>query len=276
MRNLLMVSNRRLFKNTLFWVSMAITLALSLYISLTNAPEMAEWAKAGEDVALEDCFFNLLPILGLVYAAFLSLFLGVEQSDGGLRNKLIAGHSRVSVFLSLFFVSVLGCLLITAAWLIGSLPGLCYFDFGFGWKTFGMFVLLSAASSVVFAAIYTTVSLLIHNKAISAVVCLVLWFIMLFTGSALDGILSAPMMTCDYEWINGAYVPGPEYPNPAYISGAKRIVLDIISRINPTCSAIRMSNKEYAGGIYDILYSFGTVIAVVFGGCIAVNRKDLK
>ena len=276
MCNLLMLSNRRLFKNTLFWVAMAITLALSLYISLTNAPEMAEWAKAGDDVGLEDCFFNLLPILGLVYAAFLSLFLGVEQSDGGLRNKLIAGHSRTSVFLSLFFVSVLACFLITVAWLIGSLPGLCYFDLGFGWKTFGMLVLLSVASTVVFAAIYTTVSLLIPNKAASAVVCLVVWFVLLFTGSTLDGILSAPMMTCDYEWVNGAYVPGPEYPNPNYITGTKRIVLDAISRINPSCSAIRISNREYTTAVSDILYSFGTAIAIVFGGCIAFNRKDLK
>jgi len=277
MRNLLKTSSRRLWRDRFFWIAMAVTLAIALYISLTNAPEMAEWAMADEDIALEDCFFNLLPILGLIYAAFLSLFLGVEHSDGGLRNKLIAGHSRTSVFVSLYLVSAVGCALVTAVWLAGSLPGLFWFDgFGFGWKVFGQLVALAFATALSFAAIYTAVSLLIPNKATGAVTALVLWFILLFGGSAIEGLLDQAPMKCDYEWLNGVYVPGPEYPNPAYVSGVKRIVLVALSRILPTCSAIRISNNDYAAATIDILCTLGTAMATVLGGCLAFRKKDLK
>jgi len=49
MNRLLKVLGKRLVRDKIFLLAVAVTLILSLYISLDNAPPMAEWAKAGEE-----------------------------------------------------------------------------------------------------------------------------------------------------------------------------------------------------------------------------------
>lgn len=277
MNNLLKVSCKRLFKDKALWLAIGVTLVLSLGVSLTNAPEVLEWKKAGDDVGLEHFYYNLAPILGLVFAAVTSLFLGTEYSDGTLRNKLIAGHSRSSVFLSMFMASALGCIFITAVFLIGGLPGLYYFKgFDFGWDGYALTAIALVCSAMLFASIFTATSLLISNKAVSAVASLIIWFALLFAGSSLVNLLAAKPTTVDYALVNGEWVAGEPYPNPAYIGGIKRTILEAINHIIPTCPAIKMSNAEYDTPLIDIAYSLGATLVILLGGCFAFKKKDLK
>lgn len=277
MNRLMKVLGRRLVRDKIFLSAVAVTFFLSLYISLTNAPELAEWAKAGEDVSIENYYYNLAPLLGLIYASFVSLFLGVEHSDGTLRNKLIAGHSRNSVFLSSYIVSSIGCLTIMVAWLIGGLPGLFYFDgFSFGWKTYILYALVSVCGALLYAAIFSAMSMLIPNKAVSAVASLILWFVMLFSGSMIVNILNAPEMTYDYIQQGDAWVPGELYPNPDYVSGMKSYILEVISYIIPVCQSIQMANAELENPALDIVYALATTVVTLVLGCIGFNKKDLK
>jgi len=277
MNRLLKVTGRRLLRDKVFYPALIVTLLLALYITYDNAPTMAEWAAAGDEWALENCFFNLTPILGLIFGAFVSLFLGVEYSDGTLRNKLIAGHSRSAVFLSMFVVSALSCLAIAVMWLIGSLPGLLYFDgFGFGWNMFLLYTANIFCCAVFFAAIYTTISMLIPNKAVSAVVALLLWFALLFLGSAFFNTLAAPEMTTDYILDGMNWVETEPYPNPAYISGVKRTILEALCVINPVCPAIQMADASMEQPLLSLLHTLTSTVILLFVGCALFRKKDLK
>lgn len=277
MNRLLIVFERRLLRDRIFLLALAVTFFLSMYISFTNAPAMAEWARVGGDISLEDCYYNLAPLLGLMYASFISLFLGVEQSDGTLRNKLIAGHSRNSVFLSSYIISAIGCLMIMAAWLIGSLPGLFYFDgFSFGWKTYILYVLVSVCGALLYAAIFSAMSMLIPNKALGAVLCLVLWFVMLFVGSSIVNLLDAPEMIYDYIQQGNEWVPGEPYPNPNYVRGMKRSILEVLSRIIPICPSIQMDGGNLQRPVPDIIYALSSTAITLFLGCLGFRKKDIK
>lgn len=277
MNNLLKVMGRRLLRDKVFYLAITVTLVLSLYVSLSNAPLMAEWAKAGEDVSLEKCFFNLAPLLGLIFASFTSLFLGTEYSDGALRNKLIAGHGRISVFLADFIITMIGCLVINTAWVAGSLPGLCFFDgFAFGWKTFALWIAVSLCSAAAFAAIFTTLSMLISNKAVSAVVSLVLWFVLLFIGSIILNELAIPETVIDFTALDGGYATGEPYPNPNYLTGTKRTIFETLSHILPVCPMSSMSNDEFENPVLDIVWQLAVTVVVLTAGCIGFRKKDLK
>lgn len=254
MNKLLKIMGCRMIRDKAFLIAVTVTLVLSLYISLTNAPVMAEWAKTDPNVSLEDCYYNLVPLLGLVYASFVSLFLSSEYSDGTLRNKLIAGHSRTAVLMSFFLISFAGCLIITFAWLIGSLPGLFYFDgFSFGWKMYAVNACVALCCALLYAAVFTMMSLLVPNKMFSAVASLVLWFIMLFAGSSIVNIISA-----------------------SDIDGINLIILNAFSHVLPTCPAIQMSNNEYGNSLIDIIPMLVLTVIVLFAGSAAFKKKDLK
>jgi len=249
---------------------------IELLIVFFDAPTMTEWVEAGEDYALEDCYYNLAPMLGFAFAAVIGLFIGTEYSDGILRNKLMAGHGRTAVFLSFFLTSAIACLLMTAVCLISGLAGLSYLGFGFGWGTFALYGAMLVCSSLLFAAVYTALSMLIGGRAVGIVVSVALWLAMLFLGSAAINALEAPRMTCDYAWVNGQYVAGASYPNPAYVGGALRVVLQVIRCILPICPAIDLAGGTLTQPVMYIVSSLGMTAIVLAAGCLIFRRKDLK
>ena len=92
MRNLLRANFSRLWKSKALWLCAAGAFAFSaaFLLGLRADPEGG--------TTLDEAFGQVFPFLPLLYAAFLSLFLGVEYQDGTLRNKIIAGHARWKVY----------------------------------------------------------------------------------------------------------------------------------------------------------------------------------
>lgn len=278
MYNLIKVSSKRMFKDRIFIVAAAILLCLSLYTVFENAPELALWAENGDDVALEDCFFNIVQILGLFIASFISIFIGTENSDGTLRNKLIAGHGRTSVFMSFFAVTAIGSIILTLVWLSGSMTGMFYFDgFSYGWETFAQYFAVLLCCGLLYAAVFTALSLLIPNKAVAAVVSLVLWFVLLYTGAMVVNKLAEPEMFSGYSYYNGEILVESEpQVNPYYVSGTLRKVLEAIAYINPVCPAMQLDGGGLEKPVVNIMCSLLSTAAVLTGGCLAFRKKDMK
>jgi len=94
----------RLRKNKLFWLLTLFSIVLALFMIYFRYNDM----KAYEDtVAVEQLMFNYSTIIGIVMSIFTSLFLGVEYSDGAIRNKISIGHKRVNIYLSNFIVTTI-------------------------------------------------------------------------------------------------------------------------------------------------------------------------
>lgn len=76
-------------------------------------------SEACEEVVLDGCLFEGLPLMGLVSAIFTSLFIGSEYSDGTIRNKLVVGHSRMRIYLANLIVCSIASILISLAYTAG-------------------------------------------------------------------------------------------------------------------------------------------------------------
>lgn len=70
---------------------------------------------------LSDGLFAGLTFLGVVLAAFCSLYLGTEYQDGTLRNKVTAGYRREQIYFSCLLACLGGGLLIWGSYLAAYL-----------------------------------------------------------------------------------------------------------------------------------------------------------
>ena len=94
MTNLLSANLFRLRRSRLFWLSLLLTAAAGAWQPLQT------WLEYQRKFPLDAVFFVYAMLIGLLLSVFLSLLFGAEYSDGTIRNKLAAGHTRVSVYLA--------------------------------------------------------------------------------------------------------------------------------------------------------------------------------
>ena len=101
MRKLITANIIRLFKTSYFRIAAVIMASIGVFeIIMVYCDFRFENGSPFFDGPLTSVV--LIPVLAI--AAVVSLFVGSEYSDGTMRNKIIAGHSGVSVCLSLLLV----------------------------------------------------------------------------------------------------------------------------------------------------------------------------
>ena len=88
----------RMLKKIVFWILLICMFVYGVY-SASNAA-----SEANGGFALDGCFLDFAPFMGLVAAILTSMFIGSEYSDGTIRNKLVVGHSRMRIYLANFIV----------------------------------------------------------------------------------------------------------------------------------------------------------------------------
>lgn len=277
MTKLLSANLARLRRDTIFWVMTAAVLLSSLAAAFNASHSAAAMIASGYFVTADDYFFNTAPMMGVFCAVFISLFLGTEYGDGAVRNKLTVGHRRDSIYLAGFFAVFLGNLVFLAAWFLGSVPTLLLIGpLEMGLRGFLVYVLIAVGFTAVLSAVFTAVGHLSSNKAITVVLTLLVWLVLLFAASALDGRLHEPEMQSSIMMTaNGIEMLDPE-PNPLYISGLARQVAEFLRDLLPTGQAILMSDAAIAHPLRQILCSIGLTGLVTAGGVLCFRRKDLK
>ena len=226
---------------------------------------------------LEYFYFDLAPYIAAFMGIFISLFIGAEHSDGTFRNKLIVGHSRVSVFLANFLVCLVGCLTITAAWIIGGLPGLWLIGpFEMGLSGFAVYLLIAIGITSAFTAIFVWVATASTNKALTVVFVIILFAAMVMIGSGVYDRLSEPEFNSGMAFIDGEFVEMDATPNPLYISGTIRIIFEWLKDLMPMGQAVNMALTPIEHPVRGILLSFATCVIITSLGVISFRRKALR
>lgn len=282
MVNLLSAGFLRLRRSRSFWVCMAVMAGVAVFEAVAGWWAVMDFHVAGvEDavVSLDSRYFIFPFLSGIVLSPFCALFVGAEYSDGGLRGKLAAGHSRAAVYLSNLVLcvaaGVLLCLAYIAVVLAVGLPLLGAMHASLPavlWYTFCAVALTSAL-----AALFTLVAMLCENKAVSVVVCIFLAYFLLFLGIYLNARLKEPEIYPAHEYIqDGQIMTAPAEPNPGYIRGTKRAVYQFLFDL-PGCQTVQLASTVNTGAPPRLpLCSLAVTVLSAAAGIALFRRKDLK
>ena len=250
--NLLLKANfSRLWKDGAFWASLAVMAGVGLF-------EVAVGVSArrqGISVPLENRYFVLALMPGIVLSAFCSLFVGGEYSGGTIRNKITVGHTRDAVYLASLCTCIaaggLACLAYIVPMVVLGIPGsLC--------------------------AVFTLIAILNQNRAVTAIICITLAYFLLFLGIYLNSRLTELEIIPAREYIeNGQILLREAEKNPAYVSGLKRTVYQALYCL-PGCQAVQLvaeaENCPWSLPLISALCAIGSTAA----GLALFRRKDLK
>lgn len=248
MYKLLNASFFRLKKNKIFYFIIVVSIVMALFVLYSRYTDELKDIQYGfplTDLKTTDrLLIDNLVIIGFLMSLFTSLFVGTEYSDGVIRNKLIAGHSRISVYIANFIMSVVVGIIVEVIYLliVASIGIPMFGGIQIPISDF-LYVLLDSFMIIVFyACIFTFISLICSNITTSTVICLLLTLAMM---------IMAILQT-----------PGDEILN-----------------IFPTGQVIQiswLSYKEEANIQLLWVYSLGITFVINTIGIYLFNRKELK
>ncbi len=271
MLKLLRADFSRLWRNRVLWLCAggAFLFSAVFLLKLPADPESG--------TALDEAFTQVFPFLPLLYAAFLSLFLGAEYQDGTLRNKIVTGHARWKVYAASLLTGVAGCWVILLGWLLSAAVG----ALKFGWFAapaveLALELALALGTAAALAAILTLLGMLLPNRAAAAVLAILLMLGLLLLGSFFYNALCEPEYFSGMIYTANGLETGDAQPNPNYISGTLRTVYQFAVDTLPTGQSILLANQELARPGLSLCASAAFVLLSSAVGMLVFRRKDLK
>lgn len=259
--NKLLTSNFwRLRKNFIFWLSLVCALVGPLYTVLNNWYYKCLWdmsiqADAAFLLSGADYFFMV------ALAVVISLFLGTEFSDNTIRNKLIAGHTRVSLFLSNLITSIVVAVIMYLVSVAASCIGIPLLDkLELPIDKLILQMGCAVVSVSVIATFICTVTMVIGNRVVSAIVSML---------SVIGMQLIPPVLwaNVDYYTENGLL--------HTYQAKIDVFMYDWL----PTCQIYRLTSEitDIPKNIY-LFPMYSAILILVIGtiGVIIFRKKNLK
>lgn len=275
MSRLLSAGFARLFKNKLFYAAIIVMFAIGCISGHTKWDEF----NSGFSVDLAGQLFAYCLYAGCAAAVLSSMFSGTEYSDGTIRNKIITGCSRVSIYLSNLIINIVSGMLAAIAYAAPYLT-ICLLTVGkssIPVKVLVICALLSMATLAAFSAIYNAVTMLTARKAAAAVACLLLFAVIMFAGIQIYSALQEQEFVSWYEMNSaGEIVETEPVPNPDYLTGAKRTAYEWAADINPGSQVLQILEIEIARPARLACCAGGLVVIFTLAGALIFNKKDLK
>lgn len=247
MSKLLSANFNRLLINRAFWMSIILMVCaqgICCFLMLRN-----------EGVPMDVVLFMSLLCISVLVAIFYSLFLGTEYSDGTIRNKLIVGHKRSNIYLASLITGIIAVTIIfLSEVLTGSIIGILFYSAP--QNSIGQIVLAGVIgwlACISFVSIFNLVGMLSSSKATTAIICMLIAFVSLFSGLYTLQLLSKPSLV-----------------------GVKREIYQILFEINPSGQILQTMSIDIISpwklATYSLLLSF---ILTSLGLCI-FYKKELK
>ena len=267
----------RLRKDRIFWLAMLGMTLGSVCLGCLNYQSSLRYTS--DPIYVEDVLFNLFPMVPFVCAGFISLHLGTEFDENTIRNKLIVGHTKTQVF----FASYLTCmaaslLLLFGILLFSSVTGYFLFRKFLMDRTQLMFLIVCCVlCTMVFSAICVAFSMNVHKKAACVVLTVLFMFGILFLASYLEGALLEAEMVYDGVTISMDGVQfGDLVPNPAYVGGTARTVMEWVFDMLPTGQAIQMNNMTFDRCLRWPWLSVIMLAAATLSGYLPFRNRDIR
>ncbi len=187
MMNLVRAELHRYRRSMLFWGAVLVSFFAGIWSGHVSATISYGGNFQGSFEAIY--YIPLFVVLGI----FTAFTIGREYSDGVIRNKVIIGNTRSEIFLSKLLVSFLVSAMFTTAFLVayliqtGSVMA-GYLPFSIAAKAILSLYLVSG----VWAALFSTVSLLISRQEVSVLVNLAFVLAVFFSSIGIGDSLMQP------------------------------------------------------------------------------------
>ena len=279
MIKLLKANLARLWTNKVFWLGF---LVLNVFCIIQKISIIQDTVEVH---FLEEAFWIQAYVIGIILSVFISLFIGAEYEYGTIRNKIISGYDRSDIYLANIFTCIIAGWIMCMGCLISSLlvgvPFLGFFHIELSE------ILLQGicvfALSAAYTAIYCFFAMLIHNRTITAIACIMLSFLLLFSGT----VISNRLDESEYYYIPDASLGIGEIDdgshsewirNPDYLEGTERRIYEIFFEAIPGGQSLQLSGMLNEHTSYIEMFSASLVWIVLSCGCgvILFRRKDLK
>ena len=280
MSNLLRAGLWRLKKSVPYKIALVLTVLTALY-SVHYGKLVSSYS--GTAYPLEHYAYDAGPFLALIIPVFTGLFIGTEYSDGAIRNKLVVGCPRRSVYLSTFLTVCIADLGLVAAWFLCILTGIPKFGMPkHGIAGLALSLLLAVLFTLSLSAIFTLLGMLITQKAVGAVAGIMLGLVMIFAGSFLYNNLCEPETVSQGVIINGELTLTEPTPNPHYVGEPKRSAYRAVLNSLPTGEAILMANfdddntLEIVDPEIMLLAPCIETLLLTAAGIVVFGKKDLR
>lgn len=275
MRKLLSAQSSRLVKNKVFWLEIFAMFGMGLYSFLMLYLDNVRY---NEHHLFDDVLLNYVVFIGFCVPIFCSLFSGTEYSDGTIRNKLIVGHTRTSIYCSGWLISILAAVFMVLAFLLSYIVFASLFleapKASVGSMLFMMFISLFVITAYV--SIFHMLSMLITKKSVSAVICLMSLIMLFVLAAIIKGKLDAPEFIQNYSLtMNGVELSEPE-PNPKYLQPEARRVYHFFLELLPSGQSIQVASWDVCHPYLLMLYSAATSAAVTLFGIFSFKKKNIK
>lgn len=273
MNKLLFSNFSRLLKSKLFWGCVIFNFCFA-YLLCTDRNGLN--MLSGDSIPLDSVFFTYAFTMMIIIPLFNSLFIGTEYSDGTIRNKIIIGHSRFSIYMANFIVCVLANILISLAFILScivfGMPMLGFFQTPINHILYLIFC--TFISVIAMTALVTAIAMINKYKATSTVICIVLALLLLTTTSIIDERLQGPeMQTSGFIDSSGELqLSAPIH----YVSGTKQTVYEFLDDFIPTGQAIQVSNLDTERSYRWWYLSLILTLFSVGSGYIFFRRKDIR
>ena len=233
MSKLLHSGIRRYIRSYVFWICVIATTALGMFSSYSS--RLNEF----DDMYIMTEF--------LIFGVVISWFVGREKDEGVVRNKVIAGHTKGSIFLSELILAVCVCvflfLIYAVAFAIFNGYVFEVLSIGYIVKIFVGFLLINIS----IATIMVVITCLIPRRAISGIINLLLVFAMVMVAYELNSQLDIPEYYRTREMKEVVYTDenGNKYTvweddytdkyelNPQYLRGTTRKIFEIFRAVLP-------------------------------------------
>lgn len=265
---------KRVLKDKLLMVMgiLAVVFALItplLYAAIFSMDGLMDEPLLASLVSAKSQFFSSFSMtnnLGLIAPVLLAIVLCKDFSFGTVRNKIIAGKSRMSIYLSLFAVCalVLSAVMLLSAFLSLGVS-LIFFDYQpspFTWADFGYFMASLGFQVLVLlfmAALLSFLCTCMKNAGVAIVVYVAITFLLVLVGSIVQAVCAVLQLTGKHQELVD--------------------VLLVLDRLNVGRAAAYIG----AGTSYtwkDVLYLLLPPLVGILGftgiGILRFRRKDLK
>jgi len=283
MRKLLRADFARMKKSKVFWGGMIVLAVFGLMIISDN---YLQSLKYGTPFQAPDIIFQNTPLLGIVSAVYCSIFTGTEYDNGTIRNKLMVGKTRGSIYLS-NFACCMAAGMIQATVSVLSVLAVCFLLTGrldMGLRHFLQVSAVMLFVCMAYMSVYHLFSMLIASRSYASIVNILLAFSFLILATYLFSRLGEPEMINNWSYTEDGVMVLTEsdlVPNPNYISGRQRVVFQYLVDILPGGQNYQIANFSMHEAILQhpaLLCFYSAAITVIMNvtGIFMFHRKDVK